>query len=202
MKIAVIGAGTIGRTLATRLAPSGQEVVVGLRDPESDAARAVREAAPEVSVATVRGALADADVVVIAIPGAQLPGFVEEWADALDARIVLDATNRAGGETFHAMEQWRRHVPGARVFRAFCTVGWETMADPEYRGVEADLFFCGPDGEPRATAEAVIRDVGLRPVWIGDETAADLLDGVTRLWFQLAYAVGRGRNIAFKLLER
>ena len=49
--------------------------------------------------------------------------------------------------------------------------------------------------------ESLITAVGLRPVWVGDGThGADLLDGLTRLWFALAINQGRGRHLAFRML--
>jgi hypothetical protein len=48
----------------------------------------------------------------------------------------------------------------------------------------------------------VIAAVGTRPVRVGDIDAADVVDGITRAWFALAFAEGRGRQIAFKLLGR
>ena len=49
--------------------------------------------------------------------------------------------------------------------------------------------------------EAIIRAVGLDPVRIGDLGAAGTLDGVARLWFQLAFSQGMGRRLAFRLLR-
>ncbi len=49
--------------------------------------------------------------------------------------------------------------------------------------------------------DQLIADIGLRPIYIGDLDLAAVLDGMTRMWFALALAQGRGRRIAFKLLE-
>ncbi|MGZ4508232.1 MAG: NAD(P)-binding domain-containing protein, partial [Blastococcus sp.] len=39
MKIAVLGTGTVGRTMAARFADLGHQVTVGTRDPEATLAR-------------------------------------------------------------------------------------------------------------------------------------------------------------------
>ena len=44
MKIAVLGTGTVGRTIAARLADLGHEVVIGTRDPEATRARTETDA--------------------------------------------------------------------------------------------------------------------------------------------------------------
>lgn len=201
-RVAVIGSGVIGTTLARRLAHAGADVRVGVRDPSSDRARALAEAEPELPLAPVADAIDAAEVVIVAVPGTALEAFVAEWGEAIGGRIVLDATNNRDGEHLHGMEHWRRLAPETAVFRAFCTSGWETFADPDFGGVVADVFYCGPSGEPAQVAEDVIAAVGTRPVRLGDADAADVVDGITRAWFALVFGERRGRGVAFKLLER
>lgn len=201
-RVAVIGSGVIGTTLARRLAQAGVDVRVGVRDPGSDKARALAEAEPELPLAPVADAIEAADVVIVAIPGTSLEGFVADWSEAIGGRVVLDATNNREGEHLHGMEHWRRLAPETPVFRAFCTSGWETFADPDFGGVTVDVFYCGPNGEAAEIAEAVIAAAGTRPVRLGDSDAADAVDGITRAWFTLVFREGRGRQVVFKLLER
>jgi 8-hydroxy-5-deazaflavin:NADPH oxidoreductase len=201
-RVAVIGSGVIGTTLGRRLAQADVDVRVGVRDPSSDKARALAEAEPELPLAPVADAIETAEVVIVAIPGAGLEDFVAEWGEAIGGRVVLDATNNREGEHLHGMEHWRRLAPDTPVFRAFCTSGWETFADPDFRGVTADAFYCGPSGRPDAIAQEVIAAVGTRPVRLGDADAADVVDGITRAWFALVFREARGRQVAFKLLER
>jgi predicted dinucleotide-binding enzyme len=201
-RVAVIGSGSIGRTLARRLAASGADVTMGLRDAGSASAAALAAELPGVPSAPVERAIGTADVVVVAIPGANLESFVADQGAAIGGRVVLDTTNDLAGATLNGMGFWRRDAADARVFRAFCSSGWESFADPLFDGLRADVFYCGPDGDGRAVADDVIGAVGVRPVWLGDEDAADLLDSLARIWFQLAFQQQRGRNIAFKLLER
>ena len=48
--------------------------------------------------------------------------------------------------------------------------------------------------------EGLIRDVGLRPIYVGGPEAVPLLGEMTRLWFTLVMAQGYGRRTAFRLL--
>lgn len=203
MQITVIGSGAVGRALIGRLAES-HRVTLGARDPMSDSARAaVAELGEGFAVAPVAKALAAAEVVVTAIPGAQVPAFAAEHGGALAGRLVIDASNDLSGgpgSPLHHVGEWQAAAPGAVLARAFCSMGWETIAEPAFSGEPATLFWCGPDGDRAAQVEAIGRDVGLAPVRIGDLAAADTLDGVARLWFQLAFAAGFGRRIGFRLL--
>lgn len=76
----------------------------------------------------------------------------------------------------------------------------ENFREPRFDGTPADLFYSGPPSHQQSV-EALIEAVGLRPVWVGDgPDAADVLDGLTRLWFTLALQQGRGRHLAFRML--
>lgn len=199
MQIAVIGAGSIGATLSHKLVQAGEQVSVGVRSPD----RPRDGLDPGARVATVEEALAGAEAVIVAIPGGQVPAFVSEHGSRLDGKVVLDASNDRGSAdgSLHHLDAWRERSPGALVARAFCTVGWENFADPDFGGTTATLFWCGPDGAAGDTVEHVVAAVGLEPVRIGGTEAAGTLDGLTRLWFQLAFAQGLGRRLAFKLLR-
>jgi hypothetical protein len=211
MKITVIGAGTVGTTLARAWQRAGLDVTVALRDPSDERHAKLRT---QLAVADVPTATAAADVVVLAVPGPAVADLVQENATTLDGRIVVDAANVMGDSGLHQLQTLAQALPNARLFRAFNSLGWENFADPFFldehgNRTAADLFFCGGsedddtgDGAARATVEQLITAVGLTPVWLGGTDQADVLDGVTRLWFTLALARGRGRHLAFKVLSR
>ncbi len=91
-------------------------------------------------------------------------------------------------------------APGATVYRAFNTLGWDNFADPTFDGVAADLFYAGPDGEARAMVEQLIADIGMRPIRLGGTDEVALVDSVLPLWFALASGQRMGRHLAFKVL--
>jgi predicted dinucleotide-binding enzyme len=202
MRITIVGAGSIGRALMQALS-SSHELTLGARDPSAASADAVREQfGGDVAVRPPAEALTGADAVILAIPGGQVVAFIEEHGAALTGVLVIDATNdrQADGGLNHVAD-WQRLAPGAQVARAFCTVGWENIAEPSYDGVGATMFWCGPDGELGDRVAQIVADTGLDPLRIGGIDAADTLDGVTRLWFQLAFAEGMGRRLGFRLLR-
>ena len=61
------------------------------------------------------------------------------------------------------------------------------------------MFFSAPEAD-RTTVETVIEDVGLRPVYVGEDQEL-LIDNLVRLWIALAVTQGRGRRLAFRLLN-
>ena len=187
MRIAVVGAGNIGRTLGGKWAEAGHEVIYGVRRPGDP------------GTATVADAVAGAEVVVLAVPGAAAKDVVASLGSELAGKVVVDATNDVQGSgKLHALVEL---ADGAHPVRAFNTLGWENFADPVLGGVTADLLYAAEEGVAKDTAETLIRDVGLEPVWVGGVDAFDVVDSVTRLWFTLALQRGLGRRLAFKVLR-
>jgi predicted dinucleotide-binding enzyme len=187
MRIAVVGAGNIGRTLGGRWTAAGHHVVYGVRQPGDPGTAAVADA------------VAGAEVVVLAVPGAAAKSVIASLGRDLAGKVVVDATNDVQGSgKLHALDEL---ADGAHPVRAFNTLGWENFAEPVVGGVTADLFYAAEEGVARDTAETLIRDVGLEPVWVGGVDAFDIVDSVTRLWFTLAFQRKLGRRLAFKVLR-
>ena len=192
MQIAVIGSGFIGGILGRALARAGHDVTFGSRHP--DDRDVVRDTAAR--VAPIAEALSGAEVVVLALPGAAVADLVAEHGGGLGGKLVIDATNQMGAPVANC----RAALPtSVRYARAFNTLGGENMDDPRFADGPADLFFSAPKGD-RATTEAVIEAVGLRPIFVGEDKEA-LLDALFQLWIALALEQGRGRRLAFRLLE-
>jgi hypothetical protein len=201
MKIAVLGAKIIGSTLARQWARAGHEVMFGVRNVDNPEVRALAQELGA-TVNTPSKAIAFGDVVVFAIPGTAMEDAIQTHAEALGGKIIIDAANRMDGGTLNSTAPFAAHVPTGKVYRAFNSLGWENFQNPRFGDVQADLMYCGPGGEAQAIVEQLIRDIGLRPVRVGDLSQVHLVDMVGSLWFALALGQGMGRHLAFKVLTR
>lgn len=190
MKIAVIGAGNIGGTLGEKWRAAGHTVAYGGRttDPTGPGGQ---------PVVTVADALADADAVLLSLPGPAVTEVVAEIGPALDGKVVIDPANRIGQPEFNSHAAIIAAAPNASYVRAFNTLGWENLAAPP---AGADLFFAA-DPAARATAEELITAVGLGPVYVGDASARGTVDAVLSLWFALVTQQGGNRKLAFRVLR-
>lgn len=189
LNIAVIGTGRIGTTLARRWHSAGLSPTLASRTPGESALDGV-------PLRSIDAALAHADIAVTAIPGAAMPDFLSTHSQHLGTIPLIDATNTVGTLVMHHASL----AGGIAYYRAFNTIGVENFEEPVLDGITADLFYSGPS-DHRSTVEELITAVGLRPVWVGDgPQAADLLDGLTRIWFALAIGHDRGRRLAFRML--
>jgi len=192
MDVAVIGTGFIGGTLGRALAGAGQRVTFGSRHPDDDPVVADSSA----TVSSIAAALADAEVVILALPGAAVGEFAAAAGRQLEGKLVIDATNRMGEPVANSRAALPVHI---RYARAFNTLGGENMADPVFADGPADMFFSAP-GADRSVVESIITGVGLRPVYVGEDEEATV-DALFQLWIALAIKQGRGRRLAFRLLE-
>jgi predicted dinucleotide-binding enzyme len=192
MKIAVIGTGFIGGVLGRSLAASGHEVAFGSRHPDNDDVAGRSGSA----VTAVGDALAAADVVILAVPGAAVSVLAAEYGDLLERKLVVDATNQMGQPVANARSALPANV---RYARAFNTLGGENMADPMFADGPADMFFSAPSAD-RGTTESVIEGVGLRPIYVGEDQEA-LIDALFQVWIALAITQGRGRRLALRLID-
>jgi 8-hydroxy-5-deazaflavin:NADPH oxidoreductase len=202
LTIAVLGAGNIGGTLGKKWSGAGHEVRFGVQNPTGKHAQALRaELGNQAAIGTPGDVLqGKLDVVVIALPGGVVEATVQQYAAELNGHIIIDAANRMGEDSLHNLAPFQQYTPQAQLYRAFNSLGWENFAEPTFDGIQADLFYCGPDGDAQTTVEQLISDVGLRPIYLGGSERMGLLDSVAALWFALALGQKKGRHLAFKVL--
>jgi len=165
LNIAVLGAGHIGGTIGRKWAEAGHNVSFGVTDPGGPKSQALRaELGDKVTIGSAEDALAAGDIVLLALPGVSVDQTVAEYTSLLDGKVIIDAANKMGtGGPPNSLASLQALTPNARVYRAFNTLGWENFENPVINGVQADLFFCGPDGQDRKAVEQLISDVGSGP---------------------------------------
>ena len=95
MKIAIIGAGKVGTTLGQRWSQCGHTVAYGVRDPADSQHEALYQYA---DVSHSLEAVKSAEVVVLAVHWPSAQSAVEELAEALAGKILVDCTNPVKGD--------------------------------------------------------------------------------------------------------
>ena len=176
MRIAVIGTGIVGRTLAQAFAGLGHDVVVGTRDPD-ETARREEWLGVSVPLRPLDAVASDADLVVNATNGqASLAALGEVGAEQLAGKVVLDVANpldfSAGfpptltvKDTDSLAEQIQRAFPGARVVKSLNTVTASVMVNP--RGVgdgDTTMFVSSDDADARRQVADLLRELGWQDV--------------------------------------
>jgi 8-hydroxy-5-deazaflavin:NADPH oxidoreductase len=209
MKIAVLGAGNVGGALGKLWAGRGHEVRFGVPDPGSEKLKTLlASTGGKAQAGSNREAAAASEVVVLSVPWPAAEQAIRDCGD-LKSKVVIDCTNPLRsdfkglevGTTTSAAEQvaaWS----GAKVVKAFNTIGAGNYGKAEFAGTRADGFYCGDDTAAKDKVKPLIADIGLNPVDVGPLRNARLLEPLAMLWIDLAINQKWGANHAFKLLRR
>jgi predicted dinucleotide-binding enzyme len=183
MKVAIIGAGNVGKALTTSFTRAGHDVTIAAAHPEN--ARDAAEALGASAAASNADAVADADLVVLAVPATALEAVAGDIADEVSGKTVVDVSNRptpdpAGPGTSIA-EELQERLPDSRVVKAFNTLFASRQADPVVAGVAVDGFVAADDEKAKADVLGVLDGLGFRPVDAGPLAAARTLEGMAWL---------------------
>jgi predicted dinucleotide-binding enzyme len=200
VRIGILGSGAVGQALARGYLRHGHDVRIGTRQPEVG----------DLPVGPAAEVAADSDVVVLAVQGAVAVELVSGLRAELDGTVLIDATNpldlSAGrpqlyvGTTDSLGEQVQRAVPGARVVKAYNTVGNALMVDPELPGGPPTMFIAGDDAAAKETVAGLLAETGWDVADLGGIEASRYLEPMCMAW--VAYGARNGTWMhAFRLLR-
>jgi hypothetical protein len=183
MKIAVLGAGAVGSTIGRLWHAAGHDVTFAARHATRPRALAA-ELGERAHAASVAGAVAGAEVVLVAVPALAVTGALQA-AGPLDGRIVIDAANSLERGVFGQQQLSLRSLadafPRARWSRAFNSLNVNVMADDNHREPPWVLFLSG-DKQAKPVVAQLIRDAGFDPVDLGGIDDSQLQDPGSALW--------------------
>lgn len=174
--IAIIGTGNVGAALGTEFAQQGHTIVYGSRSPLGlKALDLVGKTKGDAKTAIPAEAAADADIVVLAVPGMVVEDVVKGLGD-LSGKIIIDATNPLvmdepmhftfGVETSNG-EIVQAAAPDAKVVKAFNTISWQSMISPEDASGPLYVPVVGNDDAAKEKVSALVKKMGLVAVDLG-----------------------------------
>lgn len=172
--IGIIGAGQIGRAIATALARHGIPATLANSRGPASLAETVAALGPSVS-AGARAEAASKDIVFVAVNWSKLEAALAGLPD-FAGRIVVDANNPIEAPLFKPFDLGARSssevfaglVPGARVVKAFNHLRPNLVSDnPSDRGGRRVLFYSGDDAEAKAQVGALIDRLGFFGIDLG-----------------------------------
>jgi predicted dinucleotide-binding enzyme len=172
MKIGVIGSGNIGSSVGRKLAALGHDVTISnSRGPQTLTGTATEIGA---TAGTVEEAIADADLVVLAVPVKAVPALP---LDKLAGTIIIDANNYypARDGVIDDIELKRKtsarwtaeHAPGAHVVKVFNSIYFQHILDngqPAGAGGRIALPVAADDASAKQTVSALVDAIGFDPV--------------------------------------
>jgi 8-hydroxy-5-deazaflavin:NADPH oxidoreductase len=202
MNIAIFGAGGMAKGLAQSVSRAGYGVILGARD-TGKASDLAADIGRGVQAASMRGAAAAADVVILAVPYDAARQTLAAAGD-LTGKTVIDITNPmtpdfsglSVGHTTSAAEEIQKAAPGAHVVKAFNTVFAGLLTHPKPGNKRLSVFYAGDDADANETARTLIERIGFRAEYAGPLRHARYLEPLAALNIAFAYGLGAGANIA------
>jgi predicted dinucleotide-binding enzyme len=200
MRIGILGSGVVGSALARGYARHGHDVRIGTRQPHVDG----------LPVGAPREVAGEAELVILAVRGSASVDVVSGLAAELEGKVLVDATHPLDtstappglfvGTTDSLGEQVQRAVPGARVVKAYNTVGNALMVDPDLPGGPPTMFVAGNDADAKTTVSEMLRATGWDVADLGGIEASRWLEAMCMAWVLYGVTSG-GWGHAFRLLR-
>lgn len=174
-KVALLGSGVVGKTLAEGFTKHGYEAKHVSRDQFADAATW-------------------ADIVVLAVKGTVAEDVVKNLGSAIEGKLVLDATNPIAeappengvlryitGPNESLMERLQKAVPGAMFVKCFNSVGSPMMVNPQLEA-RPTMFIAGNDAGAKQTTTDILTKFGWETMDCGGVEAARPVEALCQLW--------------------
>lgn len=213
MHIAVLGTGTVGRTLAGDLAAAGHQVVIGTRDPQATLARELPGSAgtfgdwvtatPGVDVTDMTSAVGSGDLIVNALNGlGSLDVVTAAGPERFAGKVVIDVTNPLDfsrgfpptlfvKDTDSLAEQVQRAAPEARVVKCLNMMAAPLMLHPERLPEPTTVFLCGDDPSAKDAVTELLQAAGWRDIVdLGGLSAARGMEMWLALWVRAMGPLG------------
>ena len=207
MKIGIIGAGDVGGTLGKSWRQRKHDIMFGVRNLQSQNVQRLAQMDKSLTFGNINDAVAFGDVILFAIPWTSIEETVR--GRNLSGKIVIDPTNpltpdlrQLAFDDSSVAERIANLAKGAKVVKAFNTIGAQTLNNLIFGSNRADLFLCGDDTPSKRVVGELAADIGFDVVDIGSLANARMLENLALLWIELALRQELGPNIAFKLLRR
>ncbi|KAA8370892.1 hypothetical protein FE410_04135 [Leuconostoc carnosum] len=188
MTIAIIGAGNIGRAIATNLSKHGQQFLLANRT-VSKAKHLADEIGDNATVVTVEEAIDQADTIILAIFFADEKQLIKKYQQQLAGKLVIDPSNPI---SFDAIGTMSRTLPdgvsaGSEIkkilladtlyAKAFGSLDAKTLiAGGDYQDSQVILYFAADTSKAIDKVSELITNAGFAPKLVGtvDESALDI----------------------------
>jgi len=180
MTTAIIGIGNIGGTVARELASGGEPVVLSAVNPDDLAKLAADIGSRATAAPSNRHAVQRADTIVLALWLGPMKTVIDEVADLLLGKLVIDTSNpisvgadgnisRTLPDGQSAAEIVSGWLPkGTSYAKAFGTLSAPLLGSSAHRTPEpAVLFYTTDDAAAASEVERLVRIAGFEPVRAG-----------------------------------
>jgi 8-hydroxy-5-deazaflavin:NADPH oxidoreductase len=216
MKIAVLGTGSVGNAIGSKLVALGHEVVMGSRTAGNEkATKWVSENGPKASNGTFADAASKSELIVLATNGGATLDIVKLAGTAnFTGKVVIDISNPLDfskgmpptllpefNNTTSLSEEVQKLIPDAHVVKTWNTMNAGLMVNPGMLQDSGTIFISGNSADAKATVKGILEAVGWKHILdLGDATAARGAEQVVILWVRIWGALGTPQ-FNFKIVQ-
>ena len=212
-RVGVLGSGDVGRRLAAGFCSRGHDVMIGSRGPgKPELHEWLSGDGAGIGAGTFAEAAAHGELVVLAVLGnAAEEAIADAGPENFSGKVVVDATNPldfSGGFPPRLSvtgagslgERVQRALPGAKVVKAFNTIGNPYFVDPSFSEGQPTMLIAGDDEGAKHTVGDVLADFGWSDVVdIGGIEGSRELEAICIVWVKIGGTRGSWDH-GFKLL--
>ena len=209
MKLAFIGIGNVGFSIANHLQKLGHQIIVAHNNPNSESALAAYSKNSSLKVLPVQEAVDASQMVFLATPFQSnemaLKGIL------FKGKTLVDCTNPIGAGISHALQSVRSGsevvqelAPDAKVVKAFTIYGYENFIEasfPKYN-VKPVMLIAGDDLNAKMQLSTLIAEMGFFSKDTGALSQSLHLEHMTLLWVKMVRLDINQPNFVWGYLEK
>ena len=208
MKIAVLGTGTVGETIASKLVELGHEVKLGSRSANNEKAVAwTNKNGSKASNGTFADAASFGEIIFNCTKGAaSLQALKQAGADNLKGKVLVDVANPLDdskgmppslliSNTDSLAEQIQNAFPEAKVVKSLNTMWCGLMVNPGMLPDSTNVFVSGNDAGAKAKVKDILKSFGWNDediIDLGDITTARGTESLMPIWLRIYMATHNG----------
>lgn len=196
MKIAVIGSGDVGQTLAKGFVAHGHSVMIGTRDTSKKELKWAKKHKSKLKVGSFAEAADYGEVAVLAVAWHSAENVLSIVRPELSGKIVIDVTNPlvfndeeapelSVGHDMSAGEMVQQSLNDSHVVKTLNFINHKNMVKPSYKHGTPTMFVCGNN----ESAKVRVRDFLMEFGWVdihdvGSIEKSRLLEPLALLWIE------------------
>ncbi len=217
MKLAILGTGMVGRTIAAKLVDLGHEVMMGTRNVESTLNSESKDAYgnasfkdwyehnDQIELCTFKEAVENVDLIFNCTGGqVSIPVLESIGEEHLNDKVLVDVANPldfSNGmppslspvNTDSLGEQIQRQFPKLKVVKSLNTMNAHLMVSPTMLKGDHNVFVCGNDKQAKMQTTEILKSFGWQEdliIDLGDITNARGTEMLLPIWLRLWNTLG------------
>lgn len=211
MKIAILGTGTVGATIGSKLVDLGHQVMMGSRTSSNEKAQAFvsKHQGVNANAGTFSEAAAFGEIIFNCTKGEHSLEAIEMAGKAINGKVLIDVSNPldfskgmpphlipALSNTNSLGEEIQRRFPETKVVKTLNTMWCGIMVDPNMLGNGNHInYICGNDAAAKSVTMSILNQFGWKNeslLDLGDITNARGTEATLLIWLRVYGAAKTG----------